>query len=297
VWAFLPTETTFYIIFPALPLRIRIIFNSMKSVKEYFEYRDFLKDFFEDRKSENPFFSYRYMGNKVSIDASHLVKIFQKQRHVGTASIEVLIDFCDLKGTDAEYFAALVNFNKSKSDRDSRFYYEKLLALKGVKAHPLEKNQYEFYTKWYYSAILTLLDFYPFKNDYKALAAKLSPAITEGKAKKAIFLLKKLGLIKRKPGGPYYLTNTIITTGDQCRSIAVKAFQEETIRLAGESLHRHPREKRNISTVTITITEKNLDRINDTIREFRETLLRYAQDETNPDKVYQLNVQLFPLTV
>jgi uncharacterized protein (TIGR02147 family) len=269
----------------------------MKSVKQYFEYRDFLKDFFEDRKRETSFFSYRYMGMRVFIDASHLVKIFQKQRHIGNKSIEVLINFCNLKGTDAEYFAALVHFNKSKSDRDCKLYYEKLLALKGINAHKIEKDQYEFYTKWYYSAIFTLLDFYPFKGNYKELAAKLSPPITEGNARRAIALLKKHGMIKRKPDRTYCLTNKIITCGEECGSIAVKAFQEETIRLAGESFHRHPKEKRNISTVTITISEKNLGRINDTIRAFRETLLKYAHEETRPDRVYQLNIQLFPLTV
>jgi uncharacterized protein (TIGR02147 family) len=268
----------------------------MKSVKDYLEYRDFLKDFYDENKNGNPYFSLRYIGNKVSIDASHLVKIFQKQRHIGNKSIEVFIKFCKLSGIEAEYFATLVHFNKSKSDRDSRIYYEKLLTLKGVKAHSLEKSQYEYYSKWYYSAILTLLDFYPFRGDFKMLAAKLSPPITEGKAKKAITLLKKLRLIKRKSGGSYYLTNKLVTSGDQCRSIAVKAFQEETIRLAGESLYRHSREKRNISTVTITIAENKLDEINSMIKEFRETLMKFAHEEKNPDRVYQLNVQLYPLT-
>lgn len=272
------------------------IFTLMKPIKEYLEYRDFLKDFYEENKNINPYFSFRYIGNKVSINASHLVKIFQKQRHIGNKSIEVFIKFCKLSGTDAEYFATLVQFNKSKSDRDSRLCYEKLLTLKGVKAYSLEKSQYEYYSKWYYSAILTLLDFFPFKDDYKALAAKLSPPITEAEAKKAVALLKNLGLIKRKPGGIFCLTNKIVTTGDECRSIAVKAFQEETLRLAGESLYRHPREKRNISTVTITIADGDLDQINDIIKGFRETLLKFAHDQTNPDKVYQLNIQLFPLT-
>jgi uncharacterized protein (TIGR02147 family) len=104
-------------------------------------------------------------------------------------------------------------------------------------------------------------------------------------------------MIKRRPDRTWYLTNKIITSGEQCRSIAVKAFQEETIRLAGEALYHHPKEKRNISTVTITISEKDLDRINDITREFRETLLKYAHEEAHPDKVYQLNIQLFPLTV
>ncbi|MBN1575648.1 MAG: TIGR02147 family protein [Chitinispirillaceae bacterium] len=268
----------------------------MKPVKEYLEYRDFLRDFHAEKKSENSFYSLRYMGGKVSVDPSHLVKIFQRQRHIGNSLIEIFIKHCGLSGSDAEYFATLVRFNKAKSDRDSRMYYEKLLVLKGAGARSLEKSQYEFYTKWYFSAILTLLDFYPVIDDYAALAAKVSPPITEAKAKKSVALLQKLGLIRRTDQGTWQLTHKIITTGDHCRSIAVKAFQEETIRLAIEALHRHPPEKRNISTVTITVAEQNLDRINEIIAQFRENLLQLARDETHPDKVYQLNIQFFPLT-
>ncbi len=268
----------------------------MKPIKDYLEYRDYLRDFYTKKKSENSFYSLRYMGGKVAVDPSHLVKIFQRQRHIGNSLIDIFIKHCELSGSDAEYFANLVRFNKAKSDRDSRMYYEKLLMLKGVGARSLEKNQYEFYTKWYYSAILTLLDFYPFTGDYAALAAKVTPPITEAKAKKAVTLLKKLGLIMQTEQGTWQLTHKIITTGDHCRSIAVKTFQEETMQLAIESLHRHSPEKRNISTVTITVAESNLDRINEVIAQFRENLLQLARDEAHPDKVYQLNIQFFPLT-
>lgn len=268
----------------------------MKSVKEYLEYRDFLRDFYTEKKSLNTLYSLRYMGNKVAVDPSHLVKIFQRQRHIGNSLIDVFINYCGLNGPDAEYFANLVRFNKAKSDRDSKMYYEKLLALKGVSARSLEKSQYEFYTQWYHSAILTLLDFFPFTDDYAVLAAKLTPPITESKARRSVALLKKLELIRRKTDGTWELTHKIITTGDHCRSIAVKAFQEVTMQLAVEALQRHPPEKRNISTVTITIAESKLDRVNELIAQFRENLLQLARDEENPDKVYQLNIQLFPLT-
>ncbi len=296
LWAFLPTEIESSVIFPIFSNRYFVILGRMKSVKEYWEYRDYLKDFYSEKKRENPWFSLRYMGGRVSVDPSHLLKIFQRQRHIGNSLIDVFIMHCNLTGSDAEYFANLVRFNKAKSDRDCRIFYEKLLALKGSGARTLEKSQYEFYTKWYHSAVLTLLDFYPFSGDYAALAAKVSPPITESKAKKSIALLNKLGLIRKTSHGTYCLTNKIITTGDHGHSIAVKAFQEETMRLAMEALHRHPPEKRNISTVTITISEKKLDCINEIISQFRESLLRSAREEKDPDAVYQLNVQLFPLT-
>jgi uncharacterized protein (TIGR02147 family) len=272
----------------------------MCSVKKYFDYRDFIHDYYLSRKEVNAHFSLRYFGSKISIDPSHLVKIFQHQRHIGNTSIEKIIDHCEFNGSDAEYFANLVRFNKAKTSHDSKLYYEKMLSVKGVGAHALEKHQYEYYTKWYHSAILTLLDFYPFTTDYAALAAKLSPPITEYKARKSIELLHKLGLINKRTDnsdgtkGCWELTHKIITTGQ--RSLAVRSFQESTIELAKESLERHAPEKRNISTVTITVAEKNLDRVNEIITQARENILKLAFNEEHPDKVYQLNIQLFPLT-
>jgi len=268
----------------------------MKSVKEYFEYRDYLRDFYREKKRCNSFYSLRYMGGKVSVDPSHLVKIFQKQRHIGNALIDVFIRHCELNGVEADYFANLVRFNKAKSDRDSKMYYERLLSMRGAGARSLEKSQYEFYKKWYYSAILTMLDYYPFSDDYQALAARLSPPITAAMAKKAITLLGKLDLIRKGENGVWQLTHKIITTGDHSRSILVKAFQEETMRLAIESLHNHPPERRNISTLTITIAESRFDELGEVIAQFRENLLQLARDEERPDKVYQLNIQFFPLT-
>ncbi len=269
----------------------------MRSVKDFFEYREYLKEFYEEKKKGNPYFSYRYMGGKVATDASHLVKIFQKQRHISEPSIETFIHFCGLTGSDAEYFSFLVRFNKAKTDRETKQYYEKLLSLKGFKSYTLEKNQYKYYQKWYYSAILTLLDFYTFSGDYKALAAKLSPPITAAQAKEAIELLKNLNLVTENKESRLEQTNKIVTSGELSRSISVRTFQEETLKLAIESLERHAKEMRNISTVTITVSHKDLEEINDMIKGFRAMLLKYAQEIKNPDQVYQLNIQLFPLSL
>jgi uncharacterized protein (TIGR02147 family) len=269
----------------------------MKLVTEYLEYRDFLRDFYNETKSEKPIYSYRFIAKKLSIDPSFVVKLFQKQRHISGKLIDRCINLVGLKGKDAEYFATLVHFNKAKSDRECKQHYEKLVALKAVQVTTLDVEQYEFFQKWYYSAILTLLDFYPFKDDYKALGQKLSPPISETQAKKAIELLQKLNLITKTPDGTFGLTRNLITTGEQWRSLAITSFQEETIRLAQESLQRIPKEKRNISTVTITLSKDDLDEANEIIRECRMALLKLAESQKNPEQVYQINIQLFPVTI
>lgn len=268
----------------------------MRLIQDCFDYREYIRDFYNTHKGENPIYSVRYWAQRASMDPSHFVKIMQGARHISERSIPTFSALMGLQGHEAEYFATLVRFNKAKSDREAKRFFEALLSFKDVSAYRLEKEQYEFFQKWYYSAVLVLLKYYRFSGDFSALAAQLSPPIKPVQAEAAIALLSNLKLIDKMQDGVYTLTNNFITTGEPARSMSVKTFQEEVIRLAAESLHRHNKEDRNISTVTITLARKDLPVINETIRQFRQKLLKFADGTDSPDSVFQLNVQLFPLT-
>jgi uncharacterized protein (TIGR02147 family) len=268
----------------------------MKSVFEYFDYRDFLKDFYEEKKSERSFFSYRLFGAKIGMDASYLAKVIIKNRHISNSSIGKIVSYCGLNEREAKYFETAVYFVKAKSHRESKLLFEKLLSLKNVSASALLEHQYEFYQKWYHSAIRSILEFYDFRGDYKALAEQLSPKIPAREAKNSIRLLEKLRLIKKDEAGRYRMTDTAITTGPQWHSLAIQAFQEETIRLSLESLSRHIKKHRDVSTVTMNVSEQNFQEIKERIGEFRSTIIKYVNEQSSPDRVVQLNIQLFPLS-
>lgn len=268
----------------------------MKSIFEYLDYRNYLKDFYEERKSKQSFFSYRLFGARVGIDASYLVKVLIKTRHISESSIPRFVAFCGLAGKEAEYFETLVRFIKTKSQKESKFYFEQLLSIKSVSAYRLEECQYEYYRTWHHSAIRSVLEYYDFRGDFSALCQKLSPPVSAKEAKASIKLLCKLGLAARDAEGRYRFTSAAITTGDEWRSLAIQAFQEETIRLSAESLARHPKKHRDISTITMNINFREFEYIKERIREFRAGVIQQANECKNPDRTYQLNIQLFPLS-
>ena len=268
----------------------------MKSVFEYLDYRVYLKDFYDDRKSHQFFFSYRYFGGKVGVDPSYLAKVVLKCRHIADESIAAIAAFCELKDKEAEYFEAMVYFIKAKSHKQSKLNFEKMLAIRNVSAQKLLADQYEYYRKWYYSAVRSVLEYYEFAGDYKALAAVLSPAISVKEAKEAIALLTKLDLIKRDADGRYGLTGASVTSGGKWHSLAIEAFQEETIRLSQEALQRHPKSDRDISTITMNVNAKDYADMRERIKEFRSALINQISSSTDPDRTYQLNITLFPLT-
>ncbi|KMQ52984.1 hypothetical protein CHISP_0205 [Chitinispirillum alkaliphilum] len=267
------------------------------SVYEYFEYRDFLKDFYEKRKEENSYFSVRLFATKVKIDPSYLVKVFLKVRHISNKHIEIFSSFMDLDPKEKEYFENLVHFNKARTDRESKLYFEKILSFINVSADVLTEDQYTFYQKWYYTAIRSLLEYYEFYDDYENLGKQLSPPISAKEAKESIMLLYRLGLIKKDiSSGRYSLTSKAISTGERWRSVAIHTFQKETIALSGDSLDRHPRHTRDISTITMNINKDNFEEIQLRIKDFRESMIKLVNESSDPDRVYQLNIQLIPLT-
>jgi uncharacterized protein (TIGR02147 family) len=68
------------------------------------------------------------------------------------------------------------------------------------------------------------------------------------------------------------------------------------MRLAIDALDRHPRETRDISTLTATLSAESVEKAKAAVRSLRQYLLGLAEQDEAVDRVYQLNVQLFPMT-
>ena len=268
----------------------------MKPLFEYLEYRDFLRDHYDYNKQRHPFFSYRYISGKTGLDASFYVKVLQKQMHVSVRAIPRLAEFLKLNKRETDYFGLLVRFNRAKQKDRTRQYFEKLIELREPRINTLEAAQYEFFSKWYYVAIRELLNHYGFSGDYAALAAKLRPSITVSEARRAVALLEKLSLVKKRADGAYALTDQFVTTGESWSSIAIENFQREAMDLARTSIERIHKKDRETSTVTLSISRKCFDAMKDRLREVRKELLEMARLDEKPDGVFQVNFQIFPLT-
>lgn len=268
----------------------------MKSIFEYLDYQLYLKEFYDDKKRTNSFFSYRYMGMKIGLDAGYLVKILQGKVNLSNKSIPRVIDFLKLNRIESEYFEILVRFGKAKTGKDNKIYFEKLQKLRGVDLNRIDDRQYEFYKKWYYNAIRSILAYYPFKGDYKELSKLLCPRISVKEAKDSIALLLKLKLIKKDTNGLFKQTDKRITTADKWRSGAIHCFQKETIALAEESLDRIKKEFRDISSMTISARHEDLEQLKELAQEFRNSVHQMKTGRSGADTVFQINLQILPLT-
>ena len=274
----------------------------MPFIFEYTDYKKYLADWFVEKKRLKPSFSYNLFARKAGFnDKGFFHNVIHGKRDLTKESLVKVSRAIGHSKSEAEYFENLVFFNKSTELNDKTYFFEKMSSVKcpektAINAIRLRSDQYEFYSKWYYGAVRSLIDMFPFKDDYHWLAGNVFPNITPKQAKKAVELLEKLGLIERRTDGIFRVTSKIVTTGDEVASLAVSHFHKETADLVKNALESVPGGKRNVTGLTLGISEKTYSAICGELREFRGRIMRLAEQDENPDRTYQLNFHLFPVT-
>jgi uncharacterized protein (TIGR02147 family) len=267
------------------------------SIYDYTDYRQYLRDYYEEQKAQNPAFSYRYFAMRAGYNSSGLYKDIVDGRTGITRSLILRFSIA-MKHTkrQQEYFETLVYFNEAKTVEEKKLYFERLMKYYDSKAFRVDASQYEYYSKWYYSAIRELLAVGDFNNDYSAIAQALNPTIRTEQAQKAISVLKKLGLIRKNENGYYKAVDKILTTGPDVKSLNIARFQQAMMDLAKEAIDRHPARNRDISTITFSVSKQTYDDIKAELIACRKRILAMVERSEAEDRVCQLNMQLFPLT-
>lgn len=268
----------------------------MPEVLDYLEYREYLKDWFVETKKDNPFTSYRYLGQKTGVDPAWLVRVFQKEGHLNESTLPVFIRICGLDDRRAEYFKTLYRFNKTKAKQTLSELYYKLLELRSLETRVLSEPELAYFGSWACAALRALIGITKDTSDIASLGKHLNPPISQDDARNALGILKQLGLVVPDGTGGWNITDQIISTGGEVKSSAVRSFHRHTMELAQESLDRHKPEERDISSVVFTADESDLPEIKHKIEEFRRGLLQFARKSERADRVYALNIAMYPLS-
>ena len=130
----------------------------------------------------------------------------------------------------------------------------------------------------------------------ETLARRFDPPIKPEEAEQAVRELEKIGLIAKDKDGFYRPVKNLITTGDEAHSVQLANFQLTTMDMAKRSLEKHPAHERDISFVSLTLSPESFTEVKSEVQMFRKKLLLMAEQEVKPDRVYQCNIQLFPVT-
>jgi uncharacterized protein (TIGR02147 family) len=195
-----------------------------------------------------------------------------------------------------EFFEYLVEYDQAGTLAEKNRYMEKIVSFRNINPSLIGKEHFDFYSKWYISAIRELLFFYNFDGDFRSLAKMLDPQIRPVEAQEAIEVLKSIGFIEKDEHGFYRPIIKTITKDAAFRSVHWGNLITSMLKLAIESVDRHTVDERDLSAVTINLSEESLKTAKAEISALRKKLLALSEHDQHQDTVYQCNFQLFPLS-
>lgn len=269
----------------------------MVNLFQYLNYREFLKDAYEERHAGDWRFSHRYIAEKADFDASMFNKILQGKRNLTPRLVAVFSDIFCGDEREKQYFADMVAFNQAKNHSESRQYLEKLVATKECKVEHVARDQFEYFDHWYHAVVRELVTFYPYVGDDAALGLMVRPPITASQVKSSIALLERLSMIRKNPEtGFYEQTQGLITSGNESYSTAVNSYIQQNLKVATTAIDRFGREERNLSTLAFGCDEDTYAELVEMVRRFRREILAKVGQCQKPNRVFQLGMQLFPLS-
>jgi uncharacterized protein (TIGR02147 family) len=262
-------------------------------------FRDYLRDYYAERKKQHAFYSFRLFAQKAGFASPNFLKlVIDGKRNISKESAFRFSKALGHTKKEADYFENLVFFNQGKTLEEKNSYLANIMkARKNIDPKKIEQAEYAYYRAWYVPVIRELVAAMDFYEDYKKLGRAVVPAISAIEAEKAVKLLLELGYIRKNGGGHYEQSAIFLSTGPQVRSLAVANFHKSMMERASESLDRFPAKQRDISCLTLGVSENSLSSIVSRIAEFRRELLDLAGSDPHISKIVQINFQLFPLSI
>ncbi len=271
----------------------------MPSVFAYVDYRQYLADLFVALKQADPTVSYRAFARMAGSTSPNFLQLIRDRKlNIQSKGLRALARSLHLSRAEQAYLATVVAFDHAKthSEKD-RLFHRILGARQQGTTRQLDKKQYEYFSHWYIPVVRELVTSRGYTGDPGWIASQIVPAVSVAKVRKAIELLHSLGLIRRdEPGGHWKLTDRVVSTPSEVLSLAVTNYHHDVIALGGEAIERFGAAKRDIRAVTLGLSKDAYPEVKKRMEAFWRELLAYAATQESVDEVYQVNMQLFPLT-
>lgn len=263
----------------------------------YLDYRAFLRDYYAAGKEHSASFSYRYFARKAGLSSpSFLRHVMRGERNLGD-TVDNFTKAIGFDDEEAEFFRLLVDFNQAETDAEKNRAFEKVAASRRFRnARRIDRGMFEYLSHWYYPAIREMAARPDFREDPAWIADQLMPRISEDEAAAALDDLLDLGLLERDDDGRIVRGDPSLTTEHEVRSLAIANYHRQMLERAGESIETVPREARDLAAMTVCISRESITELKRRVHEFREILFEYCDRDKDPEVVFQINTQLFPLS-
>ena len=268
----------------------------MKPITEYKDYRAYMQDYYDYRKSHGAF-SWREFCKLAGFTSPNFLKLVcMGQSSLSKIKIAPVAKAMGLTGYESEYFKQLVLFGNAETDTAKKAALLEMdkIALEH-KVRVVDSDAFQYYESWKYPVIRELAPMMPGVQPRK-IADECKEYVSAEEVRDILAFLVKAGFLKKDGEKIYSQTEKAVIGSAEAQPIAIRAMHKEMGNMAVRAVDRYSASERYFTGMTIGVNEANYARIVAEIDACAKKIAAIANESDNQDQVYGLNFQFFPFT-
>ena len=268
----------------------------MKSVIEYEDYRLFMNDYYRWKKQTSAF-SWRDFTKKGGFTSpNHMKLVCEGKSGLSKTGVERAADAMDLVGAEREYFRQLVKFGQAKKDADKKAAYTEMKEIASAhKVRVLEGESMSFYESWKFPVLRELAPMMPGAKPLD-IARACGNAFSAEEVRNALAFLTRAKFLKKTADNVYEQVDRSLQMSVAAMPVLVREMHKEMASFAKDAVEKYPVDERNFTGVTMGIDDEDYAEILKELENCRKRIISIASAKKGGNRVYRLNMQLFPLT-
>lgn len=275
---------------------------------DYMDYRLFLKDWYLNRRkltqSELRPYSYQMFSAAANIRSPNYLKmIIEGRRNLSDDMIGKFGKAMGFGKEQTEEFRHLVHSNQSTDPVDRNVALTKLSELRvarKLKSGEIDRKTWEKIPNWVAWVIYAMVDQEGVKFDIPTLKRLLRGKATENEIEESLNGLLAGGeLIRDEKTGEIMKSRHVIESPEEVPVALVRKLQAQLMLLGLESLYQDMATEREFGTLTLSMTKTEFEEVKFKLRQLRKSVHKdnaTARGKGPGERVYQLNIQLFPVS-
>jgi uncharacterized protein (TIGR02147 family) len=281
--------------------------NKKPVLSTYTDYRRYLHDFYNFKRiqtadSVRPY-AYADFAAAANIKSPNYLKlIIDGRRNLSTAMMAKFSKALGHSKAEATEFAALVKYSQAKTPAERNQHLKVLADIrveKQIKEGQLLSTDFEKVLSWVTWVLHAMIDQKNVRFDVETLRNLMRNKATEEEIKTSLQGLVERGEVQIEPDGKAKKSREVMSGRENVPVELIRKLQAELIYLGLESLFQDRPQDREFGAMTTALTEDEFDQLKFELRQLRKKWSKnfsVNRHQSKGDRVFQLNIQLFPIT-
>lgn len=271
------------------------IFGNMKPITEYQDYRRYMQDFYDERKRVSSF-SWREFSRAAGfVSPTYLKLVCDGKTRLSMAGADNVGKALHLVGFELEYFKSMVVYCHAETDLEKKKAFEAMIELaKANNVKMIDGEAFKYFESWVHPVVRELAPIMPGATPGD-IAKRCCNEVSAGEVRESLDFMVKAGLLVKK-GESYEQADKHVKGGSPVIPLALRSMHRTMADFARQAIDKFPPSERNFTGLTMGIAAKDYEQVVAELDACRKKIAQIAMKSRATERVYRINLQLFPLT-